>query len=90
MGKIENNKKPVYICDGKLWCRSTEDCYMNGGSCNHTKQIEHAKNFREWGNSYEESAARIKPAAPLTIIIFALMLLNLLQFLQCRYLSKAQ
>lgn len=85
-----SEKTPVYICDGRKWCGASGDCYMNGGFCKHTKQIEHAKNFREWGRSYEECAAGTKPAALLKTITFALMLLNLIQYLRCYLLNKGQ
>ena len=50
-------KKVTYICDGKKWCAGEEGCHLNGGGCKHTKDIRHAKNFREWGNAYAESTA---------------------------------
>ena len=86
----ESGKSPAYICDGRKWCGATSDCYTNGGSCKHTNQIEHAKNFREWGRSYEECAARTKPTALLKAITFVLMLLNLVQYLRYHLLNKGQ
>ena len=85
----KGSKKPLYICDGRRWCNSTENCYMNGGLCKHTKRIEHAKNFQEWGSSYAENAARSKPTAPVTIIA-ALMLWDLLRYLQSHFLRRGQ
>ena len=86
---MKDSKKPLYICDGRMWCGSTEDCYMNGGPCKHTKHIEHAKNFQEWGSSYAESATRSKPAAPVTIIA-VLVLWGLLRYLRSHLLCRGQ
>lgn len=55
---MSENKKPIYICDGRKWCGNTEDCYLNGGLCGHTKELSHAKNFIEWNKTYEESATK--------------------------------
>ena len=85
---MSENKKPIYICDGRKWCGSTEGCYLNGGPCSHTKELSHAKNFIEWNKTYEESATKSKLAAPSLIIIFVLMLLNLIQLLQYHLLRK--
>ena len=85
---MSENKKPIYICDGRKWCGSTEDCYLHGGLCSHTKELSHAKNFLEWNNTYVESATKSKHAAPSVIIIVVLMLLNLIQFLQYHLLRK--
>ena len=55
---MSENKKTIYICDGRKWCGSTEGCYLNGGPCSHTKELSHAKNFIEWNKTYEESATK--------------------------------
>lgn len=35
----------VYLCNGKQYCNSSPNCYLNGGECSHTKFLKYAKNF---------------------------------------------
>ena len=53
-GANKEQKKITYLCDGRRCRNSRESCYVNGGECHHTKDIKHAKYFREWSNTYEE------------------------------------
>ena len=39
--------KVAYICDCKQECCESSGCCMNGGPCQHTFDISHAKNFEE-------------------------------------------
>lgn len=38
-------KEVAYLCDGNKECCSSKDCFVNGGTCKHTKDIEHAISF---------------------------------------------
>lgn len=37
-----------FLCDGRARCSQEEkaECFVNGGSCRHTNDIRHAKNFQ--------------------------------------------
>ena len=36
----------LYLCDGHIEkCRNSNNCFYNGGQCEHTFDINHAKNF---------------------------------------------
>lgn len=37
----------AYICDCKAKCCDNSCCIKNGGSCSHTFDIMHSKNFNE-------------------------------------------
>ena len=37
----------AYICDCKAKCCYKQGCIKNGGSCSHTFDITHSKNFNE-------------------------------------------
>lgn len=37
--------KIAYLCDQKDYCSVEAGCAKNGGPCEHTCNIEHAKNF---------------------------------------------
>lgn len=39
--------KILFLCDGRAQCAQEEktECFKNGGSCRHTSDIRHAKNF---------------------------------------------
>lgn len=43
-----------YLCDGRLSCNHSEDCYKNGGSCAHTIVESHSivKNYPEFADTY--------------------------------------
>lgn len=40
-------KKTFYLCDGKKEDCKKSDCHINGGRCNHTSDIRHARNFQK-------------------------------------------
>lgn len=49
-------KKVLFLCDGKIeGCRDSNRCYMNckegENICRHTKDINHAKNFKKKNES---------------------------------------
>lgn len=61
MGKV-NKEKVFYLCDGEVEKCTKSDCYKNGGNCNFTSDIRHAKNFHKNNYSpypvfYENEAA---------------------------------
>ena len=37
-----------FLCDGRARCsqEAKTECFVNGGSCRHTSDIRHAKNFQ--------------------------------------------
>lgn len=37
-----------FLCDGRARCsqEANTECFINGGSCRHTSDIRHAKNFQ--------------------------------------------
>lgn len=39
-----------FLCDGRARCsqEAKTECFINGGSCRHTSDIRHAKNFQSW------------------------------------------
>jgi hypothetical protein len=39
--------KVAYICDCEMDCKTSCGCCINGGPCQHTTDIRHAKNFEE-------------------------------------------
>lgn len=69
--------KILFLCDGRAQCsqEAKTECFVNGGSCRHTSDIRHAKNFQryhwqrvteltaELGTAYveEEPAAETTP-----------------------------
>ncbi len=55
----------LYLCDGELEECKKSNCYKNNGSCNHTSDIRHAKNFHKISETrpvfYEKEAASEGP-----------------------------
>lgn len=51
----EQQNKCMFLCDGAVEnCKKTH-CFMNGGDCRKTSDINHAVNFKKWPNgSYSE------------------------------------
>ncbi len=44
---MKKSQKVFYLCDGEVEnCKKTM-CYKNGGVCNHTSNIRHARNFNK-------------------------------------------
>lgn len=55
--------KTFYLCDGRANCNGDHaNCYLNGGDCSATDNIEHAKNFHVGpdNKSYWETGSRYK------------------------------
>lgn len=62
----ENRIKPFYLCDGKVEsCCKKEGCYRNGGPCDYTSDVSHARNFHiEKTSDGIVRSIREKKAAP--------------------------
>lgn len=43
-----NEKKVLYLCDGKIPECAKTSCYKHGGTCRRTTDIEHAVNFEDF------------------------------------------
>lgn len=62
---VPDRGKVFYLCDGEVEkCKKTR-CYKNGGDCNYTTNISHAKNFHKtdapYPVFYENEAVPGKP-----------------------------
>lgn len=49
-------QRVFYLCDGKKEDCKRTNCYKDGGECEHTEDIEHAKNFHRDGIDSEKSS----------------------------------
>lgn len=71
--KKENTEKVFYLCDGEVEnCKKTM-CYKNGGNCNYTTDISHAKNFHKTDAPYpvfyeNEAAQQCRQVTGLTVV----------------------
>lgn len=45
-----------YLCDGEKEDCKKRSCYKNGGECEHTKDIKHARNFEKKRPEIEQSS----------------------------------
>lgn len=43
-----------YLCDGKQYCRSSSNCYMNGGNCMYTQVVGYSisEKYPEFATTY--------------------------------------
>ncbi len=42
---MKENETVLYLCNGYIPDCKRSECYLNGGECHHTSNIEYAKGF---------------------------------------------
>lgn len=71
--------KKLYLCDGQACGNNPEYCYLNGGECFHTTNVEHSLKRIYGDKFFQTTFVKFSPEADTGILEEEIDCLNLLR-----------